>query len=272
MKKMKLVFIGLLTLALAACSPASEEAGEVSEEVVEQDDETTKVESEDEVAGGEGVITFATNANFPPYEFYEGDKIVGIDVEIGQAIADKLGIEMQIQDMAFTNIIASVNSGKVDAGFGGITKTPDREKSVRFSDTYATAVQSIVVKEEADVDGPADLEGLSIGTQVGTTGDMQAQADFGVEYVQSFDNSADAVLALMNGKVDAVIIDSDPAENFVKVNQGLRIVGTEYFVEEYGFIFNLNDDELFEKANNALKELIADGTVEKIIEKYKSAE
>lgn len=272
MKKFKFLLTTLLALALVACNSTGSSQ---TEETQGQEDTVQGDIVEDDKVGNETsdrLITYATNANFPPYEYYEGDEIAGIDVEIVNAIAEKTGTSVKIQDMAFTNIIASVNSGKVDAGFGGITRTPEREDSVQFSDTYATAVQNIIVNKDSTINSPEDLEGKKIGTQIGTTGDMKAQEDFGIDNVQSFDNAADAVLALKNNKVDAVVIDEDPANNFVKSNDSLRIVETEYFVEEYGLIFNKDNKDLYETVNNALKELIEDGTIEEIINKYKSAE
>lgn len=272
MKKFKFLLATLLALTLVACNSTGNTN---TEDKTPDQNETVQGETNnDNKVGNETsnkVITYATNANFPPYEYYEGDKIVGIDVDLVNAIAEKTGTTVKIQDMAFTNIIASVNSGKVDAGFGGITKTPEREESVKFSDTYASAIQNIIVNKDSTIKSPADLEGKKIGTQIGTTGDMKSQEDFGIENVQSFDNAADAVLALKNNKVDAVVIDEDPANKFVESNDSLRLVETEYFVEEYGLIFKKDDQELYDTVNNALKELIEDGTVEEIINKYKSA-
>ena len=177
----------------------SEAKVEETEKEAEASEEADTEESADASAGKaleDGVLDLGTNAAFPPYEFYEGEKIVGIDPEIAQAVADHLGYKLKIHDMEFANIIASIESGKVDGGIAGMTVTEERLESVNFSDSYATGIQSIIVTQDSDIEGPDDLEGKKIGTQFGTTGDQYAQDDFGEENVQSFDKGADAVVAL----------------------------------------------------------------------------
>ena len=163
------------------------------------------------------VLVMATNAAFPPYEYYQDDKIVGIDAEIAQAIADKLGMELQIQDMEFGSIIAAVQTGKVDMGMAGMTVTPDREESVNFSSTYATGVQVVIVKEGSPITSVDDLsaDGASykIGVQQDTTGDIYATDDFGEDRVMRYNKGSDAILALKAGKVDCVIIDNEPCKS-----------------------------------------------------------
>ena len=215
----------------------------------------------------------ATNAEFPPYEYKEGDKVVGIDADVAQAIADKLGMKLEIVDTKFDAIIPGVQSGKYDMGMAGMTVTPDREKSVAFSDSYAKGIQSIIVKQGSDIKSVDDLsEKTKIGVQLGTTGDIYAKDDFGDEAVQEFDKGADAVQALLAGKIDCVIIDNEPAKSFVAANDGLEILSTSYAEEEYAICFKKDNTELQTKVNNALKELIADGTLQKIVNKYIKAE
>lgn len=223
-------------------------------------------------------LVMATNAAFPPYEFYEGDTIVGIDAEIAAAIAEKLGMDFAIEDMEFDAIIPAVTSGKASMGMAGMTVTDERKESVDFSDSYATGVQVIIVNEGSSIQTVDDLfaEGAShvIGVQTGTTGDLYTTWDIedeGLGTVERFNKGADAVLALTQGKVDCVVIDNQPAKEFVKANEGLAILDTEYAVEDYAICF-AKDSELTEKVNGALQELIADGTVQAIIEKYISVE
>lgn len=218
-------------------------------------------------------LTMVTNAEFPPYEYKEGDNVVGIDAEVAQAIADKLGMKLEIVDTKFDAIIPGVQSGKYDMGMAGMTVTPDREKSVAFSDSYATGIQPIIVKQGSDIKSVDDLsEKSKIGVQLGTTGDIYAKDDFGDEAVQEFDKGADAVQALLAGKIDCVIIDNEPAKSFVAANEGLEILSTSYAEEEYAICFKKDNTELQTKVNNALKELIADGTLQKIVNKYIKAE
>ena len=220
----------------------------------------------------EGVLTMATNAYFPPYEYYEGSEIVGIDAEIAEAVAEKLDLELKIEDMEFDSIITAVQSGKADIGLAGMTVTDDRMKFVNFSDSYATGIQVVIVKEDSVIAGLDDLEGKKIGVQLSTTGDIYATDDFGDEYVEQYNKGNDAVMALVSGKVDAVIIDNEPAKSFVAANEGLKILETEYAVEDYAAAMNKENQELLEKFNEALNELIEDGTVQKIVDKYIPAE
>lgn len=214
------------------------------------------------------VLTMATNAEFPPYEYHEGDAIVGIDAEIAAKIAEKLGMELKIEDTAFESIIPGVQSGKYDMGMAGMTVTPERLKDVDFSDSYATGIQVVIVKEGGSVASLDDVAGKKIGVQTNTTGDIYASDDYGDENVVKYENGALAVQALLAGKVDCVIIDNEPAKSYVAANEGLKILETEYTVEDYAICFAKNNTELREKVNNALKELIADGTVKEIVDKY----
>ncbi len=217
-------------------------------------------------------LVMATNAAFPPYEFYENEKIVGIDADIAAAIADKLGMELEIQDTEFGSIITGVQTGKYDMGMAGMTVTEERKLTVNFSDTYATGIQSVIVKEGSEIKTIDDIDGKKIGVQQDTTGHIYASDDYGDEAVVPFNKGADAVAALESGKVDCVIIDNEPAKSFVAANEGLVILDTEYAVEDYAICIAKENTELLEKVNGALKELIADGTVKTIVDKYISAE
>ncbi|MBO5496456.1 MAG: amino acid ABC transporter substrate-binding protein [Oscillospiraceae bacterium] len=220
------------------------------------------------------VLKVATNVAFPPYEFYENEQAVGIDVEIIQAICDKLGYTMELNDMEFGSIITAVASGKIDVGFGAITITEERAKSVHFTTSYSTGIQSIIVTEDSPITGVDDLnaDGIKIGVQQDTTGDIYATGDFGEDHIARFNKGADAVQALLTGKCNAVIIDNSPAETFVAQNEGLKILPTVYAEEAYGFELSYDNEALYNEVNGALEELMADGTVQAIIDKYISAD
>lgn len=214
------------------------------------------------------VLVMATNAEFPPYEYYDGDKIVGIDAEVAALIAEKLGMELKIEDVAFDSIIPGVQAGKYDMGMAGMTVTEDRLKDVNFSDSYAKGVQVVIVKDGGTIASLDDVAGKKIGVQTNTTGDIYASGDFGEENVVKYENGALAVEALKSGKVDCVIIDNEPAKAYVAANEGLKILETEYVEEDYAICFAKENTELQEKVNAALKELIADGSVKNVVDKY----
>ena len=217
-------------------------------------------------------LTMGTNAAFPPYEYYEEGVIVGIYAEIAAAICEKLGYDLEIIDMDFGNLISSVASGKIDFAMAGMTKTPEREESVNFTVTYAIGVQSVIVPEGSAITTIDDLyaEGNTymIGVQQGTTGDIYCTDDFGDDHVAKYLTGADAVAALVAGKIDCVIIDNNPAKAFVEANEGLTILDTDYSEEEYAIAIALDNTDLLNSINAALEELIAEGVVDEIIAKY----
>ena len=224
-------------------------------------------------------LIMATNAEFPPYEYMENNQVVGIDAEIAQAIADKLGLNLRIENMEFDSIISSIKEGKADVGLAGMTVTPERLEEVNFSTSYATGVQVVIVTEDSAITSVDDLfaDGANhtIGVQLATTGDLYSTWDIedaGLGTVDRYNKGADAVMALKSGKVDCVIIDVEPAKAFVAANEGLKILDTEYAVEDYAIAMNKDNEELTKAVDKALQELIADGTVGKIIEKYIPAE
>ena len=221
-------------------------------------------------------LTMATNAYFPPYEYYDGENIVGIDAEIAQAIADKLDMNLEIVDIEFDSIVSGVATGKYDMGMAGMTVTEDRLESVDFTDSYATGRQVIIVAEGSPIASPDDLfaDGATytVGVQLGTTGDIYTSDDLGADRVKQFNSGNEAVEALKSGKVDCVVIDNEPAKCYVEANEGLEILPTEYVTEDYSICIAKDNSELKEKINTALNELIADGTVQEIVDKYISAE
>ena len=220
------------------------------------------------------VLVMATNASFPPYEYYEGTEIVGIDVEIAAAVAERMGYDFVVLDMEFDAIISAVNSGKADFGMAGMTVTEERLLSVDFSHSYATGVQVVIVREDSDITSVDDLfaEGAMhvIGVQLTTTGDLYCTWDLednGLAVINRYPNGNEAVMALKAGKVDCVVIDNEPAKAYVAANEGLKILDTEYAIEDYAACFK-KDNPLLPEFNRVLQELIEDGTVAAIIEKY----
>lgn len=224
-------------------------------------------------AGGSerDTLIMATNAEFPPYEYRDGDSFVGIDVEIAQAIADDLGKELVIEDMAFESVIAAVQSGKADIGIAGLTVDEDRLTNVNFSDSYTTAAQVVIIKENADVASPDDLVGKRVGVQIGTTGAAYAE-DIENATVEQYNKGFEAVQALLQDKLDAVIIDREPAKVFVSQNEGLIILDEEFTVEDYAIAIAKNNTELLEDVNASLADLKSSGRLQEVIDKYISAE
>ena len=249
-KLLSLVLVAAMALSVAACGA--------------KDDAATETE-------GKEVLVMATNAEFPPYEFYEGQEIVGIDAEIAAAIAEKLGYELKIEDMAFDSIIAAVSSGKADFGLAGMTVTEERLESINFSDTYAHATQVVIVPEGSAITGVADLEGKKVGVQLGTTGDIYA-GDIADATIERYNKGFEAVQALTQGKIDAVIIDNEPAKVFVAENEGLVLLDEAFTEEDYAMAIAKENTELLEKVNAALAELKEDGTLQAIVDKYIAAE
>lgn len=229
-----------------------------------------------EASGGK--LIMATNAAFPPYEFYESGAIVGIDAEIAGLIAEKLGLTLEIMDIEFDSIIAAVQTGKADMGMAGMTVTEDRLQSINFTTSYATGVQVVIVKEGGpiqSIDDLFDVGGFRIGVQTSTTGDLYTTWDLedeGLGTVERYNKGADAVMALTTGKVDCVVIDNEPAKSFVAANPGLKILDMEYAVEEYAICIAKGNTELLEKVDAALQELIADGSTQAVIDKYITTE
>ena len=229
---------------------------------------TTPAGSGSSQPAGSKTLSMATNAAFPPYEFMEGGEYAGIDIEIAQAIADKLGAELVINDVEFGSIIGGVQSGKYDMGIAGMTVTDERKQSVNFSDTYATGVQVIIVKEDSAITSADDLADAQIGVQMDTTGDIYCCDDFGDDHVTEFKTGADAVQALVTDKVDCVVIDNEPAKSFVESNDGLKILDTEYVSEDYAICVAKENEDLLNQINEAIADLKASGKLDEIISKY----
>ena len=262
--------VSVAALAMTACGgSASSAASSVASSAASS--ETASSAAAELTAVEAGKLTMATNATFPPYEMTtDSGEIEGIDVDTAKAIAEKLGLELQIDDMDFDAALLSVQQGKADIVMAGVTVTDERKAVMDFSDSYATGIQSIIVPNDSDIASPDDLAGKKIGTQRGTTGYIYCSDDFGEDSVVAYDSGLTAVQALNNGQVDAVVIDNAPATEYVAANPGLKVLDTSYAEEDYA-IGMAKGSALEDAVNKALEELKADGTLQAIVDKYINA-
>ncbi|MBR4892643.1 MAG: transporter substrate-binding domain-containing protein [Clostridia bacterium] len=214
------------------------------------------------------VLTMATSADFEPYEYYENDEIVGIDIDIMNAVCEKIGMTLKPEDMSFDSVIGATQTGKTDIAMSGITITEDRKNMINFTIPYTSTTQSIIVAKDGAIAKKTDLEGKKIGVQINTTGDTQVTEEFGDAAVERFQNGALAVESLKNNKIDCVVIDGEVAKALVNANEGLEIIADAYSIEEYAIAIAKENTELLEKINGALEELLKDGTIDGIIKKY----
>lgn len=284
-KALSLMTAAALVLSLAACgstasSAASSEAASsetASSDAASSEAASSEAASETETAElstvEPGKLIMSTNAALPPYEMTtDSGEFEGIDIETAQAIADKLGLELQIDDMDFDAALLAVQQGKSDMVMAGVTVTDERQNVMDFTDSYATGIQSIIVKEDSDIASVDDLAGKKIGTQRGTTGYLYCSDDFGDENVVAYDDGLTAVQMLNNGQVDCVVIDNAPAKEFIAANPGLKLLDTAYVEESYAIGIGKGNTELKDAINTALEELKADGTLQAIVDKYITAE
>ena len=278
MKKFAALLLTLvMVLSLAACgskteTPAKEEApaqAETQEPAAEAGFTTVE----------DGKLHMSTNAAFPPYEMIKDDgTFEGIDVEVAQAIADKLGLELVVDDMGFDAALLAAQNNQSDMVMAGVTVTEERQKVMDFSDSYATGVQVVIVKEDSPIASVDDLSNAEmIGCQKATTGyiycsDSVENGGYGEDHVTAYDSGATAVMALVNGQVDAVVIDNEPAKAFVAANPGLKILDTEFTVEDYAIGLKKGNTDMLNAINEAMAELKADGTFQSIVDKYITAE
>ena len=265
--------LSVAALALTACGGSSSSVASSVASSASSEAASTSAAAGELTTVMAGKLTMATNATFPPYEMTtDSGDIEGIDVDTAKAIAEKLGLELQVDDMEFDAALLSVQQGKADIAMAGITVTDERKAVMAFSDSYATGIQSIIVPEGSDIASPDDLAGKKIGTQRGTTGYIYCTDDFGEDSVVAYDNGLTAVQALNNGQVDAVVIDNAPAKEFVAANPGLKILDAAYAQEDYAIGVAKGNTELLNAINGALEELQADGTLQSIVDKYIKAE
>ncbi|WP_455191794.1 transporter substrate-binding domain-containing protein [Gemmiger sp.] len=287
MKKLTaLMLSSAMMLSLAACggsaSTETVSSEAASSEAASSEAASSEAASTEEAASAHaaavttvnaGKLTMSTNAAFPPYEMTtDSGDFEGIDIEVAGAIAEKLGLELQVDDMDFDAALLAAQNGKSDMVMAGVTVTDERLKVMDFSDTYAEGIQSIIVPEDSDIATADDLSGKAIGTQRGTTGYLYCTDDFGEENVIAYDDGLTAVQALNNGQVDAVVIDNAPAQEFVAANPGLKILDTAYAQEDYAIGVAKGNTQLLDAINGALEELQADGTLQAIVDKYITAE
>ena len=288
-KLMTLVLALAMMLSLAACGGTGNNTADNAGNTTNNTTNNTANNAGDADTGDtgdasfttveEGKLHMSTNAQFPPYEMTTDDGgFEGIDVEIAQAIAEKLGLELVVDDMGFDAALTAAQTGQSDMVMAGVTVNEERLEVMDFSESYATGVQVIIVKEDSPIQTVDDLANADmIGTQKATTGyiycsDTPENGGYGEDHVTAYDSGALAVMALVNGQVDAVVIDNEPAKAFVAANEGLKILDTEFAVEDYAIGVAKGNTQLLDAINGALKELIADGTVQSIVDKYIVAE
>lgn len=285
MKKMKKLAAFLLaaamTLALAACqndSSNKSSSAKSSDSAVESSNSSAESEqtSIDKIKA-DGYVTLATNAEFEPFEYKDGEGYKGIDIDIANKIAEKLGVELQIHDVAFSTVMPELSSGKANFVAAGLTATEDRQKNADFSETYFEAKQSIIVLNDSAIAKPADLTGKTVGVQEGTTGDIYCTNEDGKSevsgiQVQRYNKGVDAVTDLISGRIDAVVIDDFPANKFVEKNPDkIKKLDDSLTTEEYVIAVQKGDAPMLEVVNEVLKELKDSGELQTIIGNYKEA-
>lgn len=275
MKKLFALLLALAcTMSLAACGGSSSGNDTADDTKDSSDGETAAFTTVEE-----GKLHLSTSADFPPYEMIADDgSYEGIDIEVAQAIADKLGLELVVDDMDFDAALLAAQNGQSDIVMAGVTVTDERKAVMDFTDSYATGVQVVIVREDSDIQSIDDLANAQmIGCQKATTGyiycsDSVENGGYGEDHVTAYDSGATAVMALVNGQVDAVVIDNEPAKAFVAANPGLKILDTEFAVEDYAIGLKKGNTALLDAINGAMVDLKADGTFQSIVDKYITAE
>ena len=294
MKKISaLLLAAVLSMGLLTACGDSETAAEAGNEAAQAEDtqaqddaaaESTQTDAEAEadaeadVAGAEtaaladGVLTVGTNAEFPPFEYVDDNgEPDGFDIALIKAIGEKLGVEVEVENMEFASLVSSIGS-KIDVAIAGMTVTEERQQSVDFSDAYYEAVQYVILPEGSEIATAQDLEGKTIGVQLGTTGGFIATDDIADTTVQQYNKGVDAVNDLINGRVDCVIIDKNPALVFASKFEGQLVAldgaQFDFGTEEYAIALPKGDADLAEKINAALAEIKADGTFDELVQTY----
>ncbi len=260
-KALVLIGAGILSVGmLGGCAPKATPTPEGN---------TGAQAAEETPAGGAGeFIVMGTNAEFEPFEYRDGAEIVGFDVEIAKAIAEKAGKELKIEDMAFDTLIVGLNNKQMDFIAAGMSVTEDRKTQVDFSNPYFTSKQMIIVKaDDTSIQTADDLVGKKVGVQLGTTGDLFVSGTEGVEVVQ-FDKAPLAVMDLKNGKVDAVVIDAEPAKRLVEGQNDIKVLDAPFTEEEYAIAVRKGDTELLNTINTVIEELKQSGKYDEIYGKF----
>ncbi len=264
MNKKRAVFISLLlclVLLFTGCQAGAGPSGESNQA-------SSAAKSDTKLTITSGVLTMATNAYFPPYEYYEGAEIQGIDVEIAKEIASRLDLELEIENMKFKSIIPAVKKGKADIGLAGISITKEREKSIDFSESYASGIQSVIVLEESGIESIEQLDGEKIGVKIHTTGNIYASEEFGENNLVRYNEGIDAVSDLVKGEITAVVIDNEPAKSYASKTKGLKILPVDLAKEDYAICISKGNEELKEAVNKALNDMKNDGTLQAILDRF----
>lgn len=271
MKKFLSVILaaGLTLGLLAGCGGSKDEATTAP---AQDNAQTSDSAAAGSAAIADGVLTVGTNAEFPPFEYVGDDgQPDGFDIALIKAIGDKLGVKVDVQNMEFDSLIASIGN-KIDVAIAGMTVTDERKQSVDFSDSYYDALQYVVVPKGSDIRTADDLKGKKIGVQLGTTGMFIAEDDIENSDVSSYNKAVDAVNDLVNGKVELVIIDKNPALVFAgKYPDDVEALDGAQFgfgVENYAIALPKGDAELLKAINGALDELKKDGTFDRLVSEY----
>ncbi len=267
------LLVAAMMLSSAGCAQSGTTASATGSQAAASAGEQTSVDK----VKADGAVTMSTNAEFEPFEYKDGDKIVGIDIDISNKIAEKLGVQLKINDIAFDTLTTELGSGKTNFVAAGMTANEDRKKNVDFSDTYFDASQAIIVSKDSAIKSRSDLNGKKVGVQQGTTGDTyctneDGKNDIKVGSTERYAKGVDAVTDLINGKIDAVVIDDFPAKKFVEKNSDKLVKLDEALTtEQYAIAVPKGDKAMLDTVNSVLSELKSSGELEKIIEKYKEA-
>ncbi len=270
MKKTKILALAL-ALALAVCAFAACGEKEESQPLSEPDSQGEATASASIVADelGKDTLVMGTNAEFEPFEYRENDQIVGYDIDTAAEIAAFTGMELKVEDMNFDSLINALVSGKIDMILAGMSVTEERAEVVNFSNPYYRAAQVIIVpKEGATVASSADLAGKKIGVQEGTTGDIYVDENVEGAELNRFKKAVDAAIDLANGKLDAVVLDEQPAKRIVEQNEALTILDEALTAEEYAIAVRKDNPVLLEEINNCLTELEENGKKDEMLTKY----
>lgn len=274
-KVLGIISASVLTLGMmvgcgssAASTTTSEAATETTAEAAT--DTANEGSPAAESTSGDNVIIMGTNAEFEPFEYREnGTDITGFDVEIAEKIAAKLGKELKIEDMAFDSLIMALNSDKIDFIAAGMTATDARRTQVDFSDSYFKSKQMIIVKaDNTAISTVEDLAGKKVAVQLGTTGDLAVSSTEGITDVAQFPTGTQAIMDLKNGKVDAVVIDAEPAKRMTEGQSDLKLLDAPFVEEEYAIAVKKGQDDLLKAINETLADIKADGSYDEIYAKY----
>lgn len=268
MKKLYGILAMLLVLVFAFTGCGSSSSNNDSDD---KNEASTAAVAE---SGIPDTIIVGTNAEFPPFEYVDDNgEFDGFDIALMQAVCDKIGVKMEVNNMEFKSLLGAMQLNSIDVIAAGMTVTEERQKSVDFTDSYYEAKQVIIVKNDSNVTSFADLDGKSIGVQEGTTGDLFVTPEEDGALVKDadvkrFKKGVDAVMDLKNGGVDAVVIDKNPATEFVSGNDDLKIVEDDTATENYAFAIAKGNTELADAINKAVEELKADGTYDSLVKEY----